>query len=156
MEIKRMMLITGLLVLIMTMLPSTSMLNAIAAQKTEIPTKNDLWDLFIEVYSKIEYLGSKGINVSSLINELNKVIDILNNNTISNIEKAHNILVEINNTCNKLLDKLPNIILWRNVRTYLIATVLASIPILFYILAPRIYIWLWYHFRRKWVLENAV
>ena len=140
-------------ILLIFLLFSLSLTYTVAQGQTLV-TRERVWEFFLEVYSKTEYLGSKGINVSVIVDDLNRVLDLLYRGDNSSLEEAYNILLELNTTCNRLLEELPSVILWRNIRLYSTVGVLASIPILSYIFIPRLYVKTWYRFRKKWLVSE--
>ncbi len=140
--------------LVLFVLLSFVFLSLSAVAQTPGNVGTDLWSMFLEVYSKVEYLGSQGINVSELVNELNVVLDLFEQGSNESLTKAHEILVRLDGECDRLLDELPDYILWRNIRLYTTVAVLALIPVLAYVFIPRTYIRLWYRFHKKWLVKE--
>lgn len=115
-----------------------------------ITLTGDLYGEFLDLYIEIAKLATQGVDVSNLIEKLKKVHENLINHRD---EDAILIIEDIRNEINTLKQSMPTIIFFQNLVKGLMITFLASIPILIYILLPRIYIYLWYRARRKWVVK---
>lgn len=142
-----------LLVLILLQVVLVPLLTT-TAQTNVVPDNisTELWGLFLQVYSKVEYLGSQGMNVSGLVNNLNHVLNIFERGDNESLVEARNLLLRLNDECDRMLEELPNYVLWRNIRLYSIIGFLVSVPVLAYVFLPRIYIRLWYRFHKKWLV----
>ena len=105
-----------------------------------------------KIVKDLEYLESKGIDVSKLVEQLDRAIKLYEN---GNRVEAEKILLNISREV-VALKSIANDVAIRILITK-IATVaaLASIPLLVYLLLPRAYLYLWYLSRRRWVVEGA-
>lgn len=122
--------------------------------RLNVNESRELWNLLIKVYSKVEFLGSQGINVTSLVDNLNRALELIEKGDNESLIEAYNIITFVNTSCNHLMEELPDIVMWRNIRIYSTIGLLASLPILLYIFLPRIYLYVWYNSRKKWVVQE--
>ena len=115
---------------------------------------NILRDEFMNVYRDVVSLARRGIDVSKLVHELSKVLDLINRGDSESLTKARSMLIDISNQVEMIKSRASNVILINNIIKYGTVASIISIPILFYFLFPRIYIALWFRIRRRWIIES--
>lgn len=108
----------------------------------------------ISLYIRLVRLSEEGINTRELVNLLSEALELLNNEDDASSIKAQKIVSKVREAVEKLEAERPSILISKNLSKYGIAAAIASIPVLFYLLFPRIYLELWYKTRRKWVVEK--
>lgn len=113
-----------------------------------------LRDEFMSVYRDIVSLAKRGVDVSKLVHELSKVLDLINKGDSESLTKAKSMLIDISTQVKIIKSRANNIILINNIIKYGIAASIISIPILFYFLFPRIYLAIWFRIRRRWIVES--
>ena len=113
-----------------------------------------LRDEFMNVYRDVVSLARRGIDVSKLVHELSKVLDLINRGDSESLTKARSMLIDISNQVEMIKSRASNVILINNIIKYSTVASIISIPILFYFLFPRIYIALWFRIRRRWIIES--
>ncbi|RLG60686.1 hypothetical protein DRN84_04330 [Candidatus Geothermarchaeota archaeon] len=96
-------------------------------------------------------LGKEGINVTSIVHELNTVVKYIDDGDPS---KALDLLTKISSEVSDLEDRSGDIILWNNIYRYGSVAILLSIPVLAYLIIPRVYIEIWYRLRRRWSIAR--
>lgn len=116
--------------------------------------KGTLWTKYLVLYRRTADLGRQGINVSSIVNELIIVLELINKGDKRSLERADELLNTIENKVINLERNADNILLVRNLKKYGIAAVMLSIPLLFYLLFPRLYLIIWFRIRRRWIVEK--
>lgn len=116
--------------------------------------KDTLWTKYLALYRRTADLGRKGINVSSIVNELIIVLELINKGDKRSLERADELLNTIENKIINLERNADNILLVKNLKKYGIAAVMLSIPLLFYLLFPRLYLTIWFRIRRRWIVEK--
>ena len=116
--------------------------------------KDSLWNRYLELYRRTADLGRRGINVSSIVDELGIVLDLINNGDDYSLKRAGELLDSIENKLLSLERNADNILLMENLRKYSIVGAIMSIPLLFYLLFPRLYLAIWFRIRRRWVVEK--
>lgn len=116
-------------------------------------SKGNLFSEFLEVYREVVMLAKAGMNVSSLVGKLNEVLNLIEiSDDESHIEELlHRIRVEVSN----LEDRAREATIYNTVTKTVSVLVLASIPVAFYVLFPRVYLAVWFKVRRKWVVRSA-
>jgi len=116
--------------------------------------KDSLWNRYLELYKRTADLGRRGINVSSIVDELGIVLELINNGDDYSLKRASELLDNIENKLLPLERNADNILLMENLRKYSIVGAIMSIPLLFYLLFPRLYLAIWFRVRRRWVVEK--
>ena len=114
----------------------------------------EVWGKFTELFRYVEELSSEGMNVSLIVSELNDVLTLIEENTTESLTKAMDRLRDIELEVSELRGELSSFKFWRDVSLATKIAVLASIPILMYLLLPRVYISLWFKCRRRWVVKK--
>jgi len=116
--------------------------------------KDSLWNKYLELYTRTADLGRRGINVSSIVDELNIVLELIDKGDEYSLDKADELLDTIENKITSLERNADNILLMENLRKYSVAGAIISIPLLFYLLFPRLYLAIWFRVRRRWIVEK--
>lgn len=133
-------------------------LSIILAQILSTPVyavdKDSLWNRYLELYKRTADLGRRGINVSSIVDELGIVLELINNGDDYSLKRASELLDNIENKLLSLERNADNILLMENLRKYSVVGAIMSIPLLFYLLFPRLYLAIWFRIRRRWVVEK--
>mgnify|MGYP000002775889 CR=1 FL=1 len=133
-------------------------LSIILAQTLSIPVyavdRDILWDRYLELYKRTADLGRKGVNVSSIVDELSIVLELIENEDDYSLNRANELLDSIEEEISSLKMNADNILLMENLRKYSVVGALLSIPLLFYLLFPRLYLAIWFRVRRRWIVEK--
>ncbi len=119
-----------------------------------VTSYEEVWGKFTELFRYVEELSSEGMNVSLIVSELNDVLTLIEENTTESLTKAMDRLRDIELEVSELRGELPSFKFWRDVTLVTKVAILASIPILTYLLLPRVYISLWLKYRRRWVVKK--
>ncbi len=110
-----------------------------------------VWDKWFRAYEMIVELSKAGMNVSSYLPVLEEAYKYLDKGDYGSAEKIlDNILLELT----RLYEEKGSYVFWRNFWKITLAVLIGSFPLLFYFLFPRIYLWIWYRVREKWVVEK--
>ncbi len=104
------------------------------------------------ILKDINYLYEKGVNVDELIKKLNQALKLIEE---GNKKKAENIISEVKEEITKLKLIADEVYLRKTIILYSELALILSIPILVYLLLPRIYLHLWYKYRREWVIKGV-
>jgi len=102
-----------------------------------------------ELYIRVYRLGRDGINVSHVVSELNIIVKYIDE---SRYDDALRILDKVSNEVSSLEEASEEIIFWSSFYKYSTVAILISIPIISYLLIPRIYTEIWFRLRRRWVV----
>ena len=102
-------------------------------------------------FSLIELLSSEGMNVSRQVNLLNSALALYRQ---GKVKEADNLVNTALSELTSLQKELPNYKFWRNFWLFLRISAIAIVPPAFYYIFPRIYAYLWYRARRKWVVRR--
>ncbi|HEU97482.1 MAG TPA: hypothetical protein ENO36_01315 [Fervidicoccus fontis] len=129
-----------LFALIMTLLPSIS----VSAQENP-------QDPFPAVLNKLVYLNSMNVNVTSLVDNLNKALILYQN---GNISQAIEIINQIDSNATLLMNQAESIHYKHLVEKYSEVAILLSIPIVIYFLLPRAYAYYWFVSRKRWKVRE--
>jgi len=112
---------------------------------------SEIDSLVSSIMKDLEYLKSREVNVSSLIHRVNEDIKGLEKDpgNTTYIKDLENIREEIK----ALKSDAENIYIINNIIRYSTAVGIGLVPIAVYILLPRIYLYIWYRTRRRWVVQ---
>jgi len=119
-----------------------------------VVAKEELWSRIKEIFSVIEEAGSEGMNVTDIINDLNTAIYLLRKGDKDSLERAKVILDKAYARAIEILRELPEYRMNKYLSLYLRIALILSIPIMVYFLLPRLYLELWYRFRKHWVITR--
>jgi len=126
-------------------IPTLSLIFSVSAQGN--PYEAEL----IQLYKRVYRLGRDGINVTDIVRDLNTVLAYVRE---GDLDRAGQLLNDIDARVSDLEARSGGIIFWMNVRKYSVAAALISLPILAYIFIPRIYLEAWYRLRRRWRVKR--
>lgn len=117
-----------------------------------------------EIYSRalaiarlLRDMGSRGIDVSRLSENLSGVFALLDTCGSSDLEclvKASSTLDSIEAEAGRLREASGFQITISRLSLAIRIAILSSIPIIFYIYFPRLYSWWWFRSRRNWVVRS--
>lgn len=107
----------------------------------------DQYGEFLDLYVEIAKLAQQGIDVSNLVEKLREAHEALTNTRVANLSI---IKYEINNVKNEV----SRTVLYKGIMKWSSVLGLMSIPILIYLFLPRVYLYLWYKSRRRWVVKT--
>ena len=132
------------------MLILLTLLTSIVLQSA-IVSCGDPYEKFLDLYGRIADLALKGINVSQYVTVLKNVLQLLEANRS---EEAMELMIGIEANLSELESKADNIVFSQTVIKYAAAAAILSLPALVYLLLPRLYIYVWFKSRKRWVLIN--
>ncbi len=112
---------------------------------------NKVWEKWLYAYSMVTELSRANINVTKYILILQESLDLLNRGECT---KADSLLDGILPELENLYSQKDKYVFWSNIRKYGLAALIGSVPVFFYFFFPRIYLWIWYKTREKWVVEE--
>ena len=110
-----------------------------------------LWARVYELFKRVEVLGAQGMNVSLAANLINRGIEALEKGDLA---AASALLDRAGEVVAELERDLPAFSTWSRFRLYATVGGLLAVPVLFYLLFPRVYVGLWYRARRRWLVED--
>jgi len=112
---------------------------------------SEIDSLVSTIMKDLEYLESREVNVSSLIQRVNEDIKGLEKDpgNATYIKDLESIREEIK----ALKSDAENIYIINNIIRYSTAVGIGLVPIAVYILLPRIYLYIWYRTRRRWIVQ---
>lgn len=96
-------------------------------------------------------LYSKGLNITVVLEKLNRAIALYEE---GGVEDADMLLSEVNSLIGDMRALADRVYLVNMVIKVVTILVLAVIPLAVYFLLPRIYLYVWYKTRRKWILSR--
>jgi hypothetical protein len=96
-------------------------------------------------------LYSKGLNITVVLEKLNRAIALYEE---GDVEDANMLLSEVNSLIGDMRVLADRVYLVNMVIKVVTILVLAVIPLAVYFLLPRIYLYVWYKTRRKWILSR--
>jgi len=112
---------------------------------------SEIDSLVSSIMKDLEYLESREVNVSSLIHRVDEDIKGLEKDpgNATYIKDLESIRDEIK----ALKSDAENIYIINNIIRYSTAVGIGLVPVAVYILLPRIYLYIWYKTRRKWIVQ---
>lgn len=137
-----------LLVLIAALILSSAVpLLITSGYALQQPYDDELKELYIRVYR----LGREGIDVSDIVNDMNRVVELVN---AGRLDEADKLIRDIESRVARLETEAGDILFWENFRKYSVVAILISLPIVAYIFLPRLYLEAWYRLRRRWLVKR--
>ena len=100
----------------------------------------------------LEELYSKGVGIEGLVKELNKAIDLYYNGSR---DEALEVINNIEKEVQALKSVADRVALEKALIKYASVAAALSIPLVVYFALPRLYLYLWYYTRRKWIVEGG-
>lgn len=113
----------------------------------------DLNEEFLRLYKEIVDLSKKGIDVSYMVNNLSAVLEIAEQYNVSE-SRVDELMRFIRNSLEEIKKEASRITLYRDITRFSIVIFLASMPIVFYVFFPRLYLYTWFITRRRWVVKS--
>ena len=112
---------------------------------------SEIDSLVSSIMKDLEYLESREVNVSSLIHRVDEDIKGLEKDpgNATYIKDLESIREEIK----ALKSDAENIYIINNIIRYSTAVGIGLVPVAVYILLPRIYLYIWYRTRRRWIVQ---
>ena len=129
------------------MLSSAVLLLIPGGYSLQQPYDDEIKELYIRVYR----LGREGIDVSDIVNDMNRVVGLVN---AGRLDEADKLIRDIESRVARLEAEAGDILFWANFRKYSAAAILISLPIIAYIFLPRLYLEAWYRLRRRWLVKR--
>jgi len=96
-------------------------------------------------------LYSKGLNVTIILEKLNHAIALYEEGSV---EEASVLLREVESFIEDMSITASSVYLVNMVKKVVTIIVLAAIPVIVYFLLPRLYLYVWYKTRRKWIVAR--
>lgn len=111
----------------------------------------DPHEKFLSIYDRVVDLALKGIDVHQYVSALNEALQLLESNKSG---EAVELMNRIDSDLRELESRAGNIVFTKTLSKYATATAILSLPVIVYFLLPRLYIYVWFRSRRRWVLVN--
>ncbi|QOJ79296.1 hypothetical protein IG193_02195 [Infirmifilum lucidum] len=99
----------------------------------------------------VEYLDSRGVDVSNITKSLDAAIRLYDANRTS---ETMGMLDSISSEVDALKSQAEGIYLRRTVARYGVAALALSLPLIAYLAVPRAYLYLWFRLRRGWLVRK--
>jgi hypothetical protein len=109
-------------------------------------------DLVAPLVGDLEELRRSRVDVSSLTSSLDEAVRLWES---GDVEGAYRIVESVRFKVERLKGEAPRVYALHIARVTLTVLALLAIPPLFYILFPRLYLWLWFTSRRGWVVVRG-
>ena len=109
-------------------------------------------ELDSEVGDLVERAGdlySKGLDVSVIIEKLNSAVVLSEEGSV---EEARGVLSEVRSLVEDMSTVADSVYFTNTLIKGVTVAVLAAIPVLVYTLLPRVYLYLWFKSRKKWLV----
>ena len=103
------------------------------------------------IAEKLSNLENKGGNVTDIIIEVNKAIQLAEK---GNYKEANKILDKVEAEINSLEPQVEKQYKINTIKKYTTVSFLLALPLITYYALPRLYLLLWYRSRRKWLVEE--
>jgi hypothetical protein len=114
-----------------------------------VSTSSDLDGDVGSLVERASELYSKGIDISIIIEKLNNAIVSYEE---GNVNESSRLLGEARGLIENMSTIAYSVYFSNIVFKAIIVVLLATIPVLVYILLPRFYLYLWYKSRKKWIV----
>lgn len=106
----------------------------------------------LSLLTRIQKLAGKNINVTDLTVQLNESLRLLQEGRIT---EAESLLERLEDEVAVLEASADTYYMWGIIMKYVRVALVLSIPLLFYLFFPRLYIYLWFRLRRRWVIRES-
>jgi len=106
----------------------------------------------IDLARRLQALSEKGINVSSLTSELNEAVSMLQD---GEVDAALNLLDRVESKVRGLEATADSYYMYSTIARYAWVATVLSTPVLFYLLFPRIYVYIWFKIRKRWIMRGS-
>ncbi len=140
-----------LLVVLMLFLEPLGVYGFLFIERPAHISESVVWNKWFRAYEMVVELSESGMNVSSYLPSLQKAYEYLDKGDYGSAER---ILDKVLSELTKLYEEKDSFVFWRNFRKVTFAVLIGSFPLLFYFFFPRIYLWIWYKVREKWVVKK--
>lgn len=110
----------------------------------------DVYTQIAELINTLEYLYKKGVDVTSIVRDLNTVIELA---SLGNTDEALTRLEQIKSKLRELEHIAEDTYIAKMAIKFVLVGFIASIPVAVYLILPRVYLHLWYSVRRKWIVR---
>jgi len=141
-----------LLVVISIVLASTITPIGTGIKRAHAETDNDLEAEIVALVKDIEYLSSRGVEVGPIVHELDQAVKLVQSGRLGDAEE---LLSRIRRSVDELKGRAEQIYIVENIYRYGLASLILLIPVLTYLLLPRLYLYTWYRSKRKWVVGGV-
>ncbi len=138
--------------LLLTILICVSYVPNIYYCYSEINVNESIIKEFKVMVKDLTYLSELGIDTFGLSKELDRALDLIQKGRYS---EANTVLLKVKKELESLKSRASHIHLINEVRKYTIVVLIGLAPVLTYFLLPRLYLYLWYRYRRKWLVEGV-
>lgn len=115
------------------------------------PAGQGVEDRILALYGEAYRLSKRGVDVSDVVHRLDRALRLARQ---GDVEDASRVLDEAEALLSQLSGQASSTLLKARLEKYLAAAALASLPVLTYLLLPRLYLKIWYRSRRRWVVER--
>ncbi|AFL66811.1 hypothetical protein [Desulfurococcus amylolyticus] len=106
----------------------------------------------LSLLARIQRLAGKNINVTDLTVQLNESLRLLQEGRIT---EAKSLLDRLEDEVAVLEASADTYYMWGIIMKYMRVALVLSIPLLFYLFFPRLYIYLWFRLKRRWVIRES-
>ncbi|MEM4868223.1 MAG: hypothetical protein QXK54_05385, partial [Ignisphaera sp.] len=115
-----------------------SLVFAVSISSSCISTHSDsgIFEDFLKLYIEVADLARKGIDVSYIVCKLKEVHEAIQNNRT---EYAKLLLLNLSIEVEYLRERAPTIVMYKNIAKMSMVVAIASIPLILYIVFPRLY-----------------
>jgi len=109
-------------------------------------------DEALGVLERLQALSEKGLNVSKLAEELNEALDLAQ---AGDLESAKSKLASVEDEVSRLEAEADRYYAVSTAVKYAKVVGLLLIPVAFFFLFPRVYLYIWFKSRRRWVVGGS-
>ena len=111
----------------------------------------NVWEKWVTAYRYVAELSEAGLNVSEYVQELREALQLIDQGDYGRAEEVTNQLLA---SLQQLSEEREAHAFLDTAGRYAAAAAVLSLPALFYYLFPRVYLWVWYSLRRRWVISE--
>lgn len=102
------------------------------------------------IVKDLEYLDSRYVNISSLVADLDRAVDLASR---GNYSEAIAIINSVRGNVSLLMGDADRVYLYNSIARYGSAAAVLSLPLIVYFFLPRLYLALWFRSRRRWIVR---
>lgn len=102
------------------------------------------------IVKDLEYLDSRYVNISGLVADLDRAVDLASR---GNYSEAIAIINSVRGNVSLLMGTADRVYLYNSIARYGSAAAVLSLPLIVYFFLPRLYLALWFRSRRRWVVR---
>ncbi len=144
--------ISIVLLLITIIINVASVLSFDINDGRSVNEEQSVYERFLKAYSRVYELSRQGINTTVIVSKLKTVHKFILN---KELDKAEKILDDIEKELDRLYNIRDQVIYTMLLERVLIMALILSIPLLFYILFPKIYLTIWFKTRSHWRVRES-